>query len=69
MTPMSEILQILSRHGPAVLFAAVLVEQLGIPLPATPWLVASGAFAATGQLNWVVATATGTLGSLVADSV
>ena len=45
---MNEILQLLARHGPAVLFTAVLVEQLGVPVPATPWLLGAGALAAAG---------------------
>jgi membrane protein DedA with SNARE-associated domain len=33
------------------LSAAVFVEQLGVPLPAAPWLLAGGALAATGKIN------------------
>lgn len=33
----------LLRHGYAVLFVLVLVDQLGIPLPAIPFLIAAGA--------------------------
>ena len=38
---MNETLEFLVRHGTAVLFAAVFVEQMGVPLPATPWLLAA----------------------------
>jgi membrane protein DedA with SNARE-associated domain len=41
----------LLRHGYAVLFALVLVDQLGVPFPATPFLIAAGAYAASRQLD------------------
>jgi len=45
------------------LFAAVFVEQLAFPLPAAPWLLAGGALAATGKINWFVALTAATFGS------
>jgi membrane protein DedA with SNARE-associated domain/rhodanese-related sulfurtransferase len=68
-TDMNEALDFVVRHGAAVLFAAVFVDQLGIPLPAVPWLLAAGALGGTGQINWVVALLAGVLGSLVADLI
>src|SRR2546430_12529086 len=59
----------LVRHGAAVLFAAVFVEQMGIPLPAAPWLLTAGALAATGRINWFVALSAATVGSLLADLI
>jgi membrane protein DedA with SNARE-associated domain len=66
---MAEILDFLSRHGPSVLFAAVFVEQMGIPLPASPWLLAAGALGATGKPHWSVALASGACGSMLADVI
>ena len=48
---MEQINQLLLAHGGLVLFAVVLVEQAGLPLPAAPWLLAAGALAAKGGLN------------------
>src|SRR6185503_8039365 len=39
---MDEVLQFVTEHGGAVVFVAVFIEQLGVPLPATPWLLAAG---------------------------
>ena len=64
---MNETLEFLVRHGAAVLFAAVFIEQMGIPLPAAPWLLAAGALAATGKINWLVAITAATFGSVLAD--
>jgi len=66
---MNEILDFLTRHGPSVLFAAVFVEQMGIPLPASPWLLAAGALGVTGRPAWHVALAAGASGSLLADAI
>jgi len=66
---MNEILEFVVRHGAAVLFAAVFVEQLGVPLPAAPWLLAAGALAGDGRFNWLAALGVATLGSLLADSI
>ena len=66
---MTETLGFLVRHGPVVLFAAVFVEQMGVPLPAAPWLLAAGALAATDNINWFAALATATFGSLLADLI
>jgi membrane protein DedA with SNARE-associated domain/rhodanese-related sulfurtransferase len=66
---MTEILEFLARHGPSVLFAAVFVEQMGVPLPAAPWLLAAGALSVTGKPHWSVALMAGACGSLLADFI
>ncbi len=66
---MNEIIEFLVRHGAPVLFAALFVEQIGIPLPAAPWLLAAGASAGAGRMSWLVALFAATFGSLVADAV
>ena len=59
---------ILLTYGYVLLFIWVLVEQLGIPLPATPVLLAAGALSAEHQISFGLALAAGVAGSLVADS-
>jgi membrane protein DedA with SNARE-associated domain/rhodanese-related sulfurtransferase len=66
---MKEILDFLVRHGALVLFAAVLVEQLGLPIPAAPWLLAAGALSASGQFNALSALAVTVLACMIADSI
>jgi len=66
---MNETLDFLVRHGTAVLFVAVFIEQMGVPLPATPWLLAGGALVGGGQMNWVSAVCAAVLGSLLADVI
>ena len=55
-------------YGYLLLFAWVLVEQIGIPLPATPVLLAAGALSAEGQISFPFAFLFGVAASLVADS-
>jgi membrane protein DedA with SNARE-associated domain/rhodanese-related sulfurtransferase len=66
---MNETLEFLVRHGAAVLFAAVFVEQAGIPLPAAPWLLAAGALSADDKMNWFVVLSAAAFGSVLADMI
>jgi membrane protein DedA with SNARE-associated domain/rhodanese-related sulfurtransferase len=61
-------LHFLSLYGYAVLFSWVLIEQLGIPLPASPVLLAAGALAARGELRFGLAFAVAWIACLIADS-
>ncbi|HXI72621.1 MAG TPA: DedA family protein/thiosulfate sulfurtransferase GlpE [Verrucomicrobiae bacterium] len=66
---MNETIEFLVRHGAMVLFAVVFVEQVGVPLPAAPWLLAAGASVGSGKMNWAVALCAATVGSLLADLI
>jgi membrane protein DedA with SNARE-associated domain/rhodanese-related sulfurtransferase len=59
---------ILLTYGYLLLFSWVLVEQFGIPLPATPVLLAAGALSAEGQMSFLLALLLGVVGALTADS-
>jgi membrane protein DedA with SNARE-associated domain/rhodanese-related sulfurtransferase len=59
---------ILLLYGYVLLFAWVLVEQLGIPLPAAPVLLAAGALSAQHEFNFLLALLAGLAASLMADS-
>ena len=52
---MNEIVQFLINHGYALLFAWVLVEQMGLPIPAIPLLLAAGALAGSGRMDLAIA--------------
>jgi membrane protein DedA with SNARE-associated domain/rhodanese-related sulfurtransferase len=60
---------ILLTYGYLLLFVWVLVEQLGIPLPATPVLLAAGALSVDGPFSFFLALGLGILASLIADTV
>jgi len=60
---------VLLLYGYLLLFAWILVEQLGIPLPAMPVLLAAGALSVDGPLNFLLALVAGVSAALIADSV
>ena len=60
---------VLLMYGYLLLFVWVLAEQLGIPLPATPVLLAAGALSADGPFSFSVAFAAGLVAAITADSV
>ncbi len=53
---MNETLQFLIRHGYSVLFVWVFGEQLGLPVPSVPLLLAAGALAGNRRMSLLVAT-------------
>ena len=64
---MHETIAILVRHGYLVLFAWVLLEQLGIPVPSFPMLLGAGALAGAGKLDFTTALLVATLAALISD--
>jgi membrane protein DedA with SNARE-associated domain/rhodanese-related sulfurtransferase len=64
---MDDVTQFLVRHGGLVLFAVVLAEQVGLPIPAVPVLLAAGALAGMGKMNLALAVALGVTACLLGD--
>ena len=64
---MTDTLQFLVQHGYLVLFGCVLAQQLGFPLPSTPFIIAAGALAHSGQLNFTVALFLACGAAMIAD--
>jgi membrane protein DedA with SNARE-associated domain/rhodanese-related sulfurtransferase len=60
--------QILLAYGYVLLFGWVLVEQFGIPLPATPVLLAAGGLSADHKVNFTIALLAGVTACLISDS-
>jgi membrane protein DedA with SNARE-associated domain/rhodanese-related sulfurtransferase len=66
---MAETTQFLINHGLPLVFAAVFVEQLGLPLPALPWLLAAGALAASGKFSLLLGFVVTVIACLVPDAI
>ena len=62
-------LHFLMQHGYSVLFFWVLGEQLGLPIPAMPMLIAAGALSASGEMGLVPSIFLGLLACLISDGV
>jgi len=54
--------------GPGVVFLNVLIEQLGLPVPAIPTLIVAGALAADGRLPGATVVALALAACLIGDS-
>ena len=61
--------QFLLRHGYLLLFGWVLAEQLGMPVPSIPILLAAGALVAFGKFHALPAIMLPVIASLIADLV
>jgi len=59
----------LVRHGYTVVFAWMLLEQLGLPVPAIPVLLAAGALAGVGRLSLPLALAASSAAALLSDTL
>jgi len=64
---MNEAVQFLIHHGYAVIFVWVLAEQIGVPVPAAPLLLAAGVLAGQGLLNFTLAFILAVVASLISD--
>ncbi len=64
-----DVTEILHRHGALVLFAVVFAEQVGLPLPALPLLVAAGVLIGTGHVGLVSAVLAAVLATVLADGI
>jgi membrane protein DedA with SNARE-associated domain len=56
------------RHGEAFMFLYVFADQLGVPLPAVPALLAMGALGAAGKLNFGLALLLSVAATVLADA-
>lgn len=64
---MDELVALIGDHGLLALFAFVLFEQLGAPVPSTPVLVVAGAMAADGRLSLGALAATALAASMAGN--
>ncbi len=66
---MQEFSQLIAQYGLALVFVNVLVEQIGLPVPAIPALVLAGALAADGRLSALGAVGVALIASTIGDAI
>ena len=66
---MEEMTGLLAQHGLLLVFANVLLTQLGVPLPAVPMLAVAGAFVAEGKIALAPLVLATVIASLIGDTV
>jgi membrane protein DedA with SNARE-associated domain len=64
-----ETLQFVVEHGYLVLFVWVFAEQIGVPLPAVPILLAAGALSGTGHMSLTMSLALALFAALISDTI
>src|SRR2546421_10768672 len=69
MGELNETSQFLIRHGLPLIFAVVLVEQMGLPIPALPVLLAAGALSASGKFSLLLGIVATVIACLIADAL
>lgn len=66
---MDEATRFLIEYGYLIVFAWVFLNQLGVPIPSIPCLLAAGALAGAGRLNLALLTGVAVLAALPPDLV
>ncbi len=61
------IADLIEQYGTAIVFLNVLLDQLGLPIPAVPTLIGAGALAAGGRLSLTALMSLSVLACLMAD--
>ena len=64
---MDEMTSLLAQYGLALVFANVLLTQIGVPVPAIPMLIVAGALAHDGQMSLPLVLAVAVAASLLGD--
>jgi membrane protein DedA with SNARE-associated domain len=65
---MSETIQFLIKNGYSVLFLWILFQQLGLPIPGAPILMAAGVLAGIGIFNFFLILVLAVFASLISDT-
>jgi membrane protein DedA with SNARE-associated domain len=66
---MHRTLEFLLHHGYVLLLGWVFAEQIGLPVPSMPLLLAAGALAGTGHLNFFTSLFYALLAAVTADTI
>lgn len=64
---MPNFIHLLQEYGVLIVFAIVLVEQIGLPIPAYPILIVAGALSVDGDFSWPAVLAVAVCACLLSD--
>ncbi|MBV7536266.1 VTT domain-containing protein [Duganella sp. sic0402] len=65
---MANLILLLQEYGVLIVFGLVLIEQLGMPIPAFPLLIVAGAMSVDGDTHWTAVLAVAMLACLISDT-
>jgi membrane protein DedA with SNARE-associated domain/rhodanese-related sulfurtransferase len=66
---MANLILLLHQYGVLIVFAVVLLEQIGLPIPAFPILIVAGALAVDGSISPVAVLAASLAACLISDTI
>jgi len=64
---MANLILLLQEYGVLIVFAIVLVEQIGLPIPAFPLLIVAGALSVDGDSSWLAVLSVSVVACLISD--
>jgi membrane protein DedA with SNARE-associated domain/rhodanese-related sulfurtransferase len=64
---MSHLAHLVQTYGLLLIFGIVMLEQIGLPIPAFPVLIVAGALAVDGHANWALCLLASVLACLASD--
>jgi len=64
---MANLILLLQQYGVLIVFAVVLVEQMGLPIPAFPLLIVAGALSVDGDTSWLSVLVISMIACLISD--
>ncbi len=64
---MSKLILLIQTYGLLIVFGTVLLEQIGLPIPAMPILIVAGALAVGGEISWPACIAVSLAACLISD--
>lgn len=64
---MPKLILLIQTYGVLIVFGTVLVEQMGLPIPAVPILILAGAMAMNGEIAWPLCWAAAVGACLISD--
>lgn len=64
---MPNFIHLLQEYGVLIVFAIVLIEQIGLPIPAYPILIVAGALSVDGDFSWPTVLVVAVCACLISD--
>ena len=64
---MPDLIHLLEHYGVFIVFAIVLIEQIGMPIPAYPILIVAGALTVNGDMSWPLVWGVALLACMISD--
>ena len=66
---MNEVIQFVIQHGYSLVFVSVLADQIGVPVPSSPMLLAAGVMAGQGWVHWLPSFFLGVTAALASNLI